>query len=432
MTARAEDEAVRLCAELIRIDTSNHGDDAGPGERAAAEYVAAELEASGVSATVLESAPGRANVVARLPGRHPDRAPLLVHGHLDVVPADAADWSVPPFSGAVEDGCVWGRGAIDMKGAIATTLAVVADCRRTGRDPARDIVLAFTADEEHSGEHGSRFLVQRHPELFEGCREGITEHGGFRYQAGGVDLYPIGTAERGLAWLALTAVGTAGHGSRAAGDNPVVRLVRALARLSAHEFPVTLTATTRAMIDEIAAALGVPVGDDRAAVVPHLGAATALLDPVLRTSATPTVLRAGEKANVVPGEASAVVDVRLLPGSGDEVVREIASILGDDVSIRAVNADEPLESDHRSAIFAAMSAALTAEDPDGRPVPLLVSGGTDAKSFARLGIAGYGFTPFRGPDGFDYLRRIHGVDEHIPVEALAFGVRALRRFLLTY
>ena len=426
------DDAVSLTSELIRIDTTNRG--AGDcRERPAAEYVAERLGEAGLDALLLESAPGRANVVARIPGSEPGLPALLVHGHLDVVPAEASDWSVHPFSGEVAGGAVWGRGALDMKGMDAMVLAVVRAWRRTGRRPARDVVLAFTADEEDTGADGAAWLARRHPGLFEGCTEAIGESGGYSvHAANGTRLYPVATAERGTAWLRLVARGRAGHGSRVNDENAVVRLAAAIARVGAHRWPVRLTPTVRAALQGIAGALGVPCespGENPGDMGLELGPAGALVEATLANSANPTMLQAGYKVNVVPGDAVAYVDGRVLPGCQEEFHTTLDELTGPDVAWEAVHWAPPLESPFDAPVFAAMRDALLAEDPEGHVVPYCMAGGTDAKHFASLGIAGYGFSPLALPRGYDYGAMIHAVDERVPVEALGFGTRVLDRFL---
>lgn len=431
-----DDDVVRLTSELIRIDTTNRGG-GDCRERPAAEYVAAELAEVGIEAKVLESAPGRANVVARIAGTEPDRPGMLVHGHLDVVPAEASDWSVDPFSGEVRDGVVWGRGAVDMKNMDAMTLAVVRSWARTGRRPRRDVVLAFTADEEDSAEAGSSWLVAEHPELFEGCTEGISESGGYTYYAGdGVRLYPVGAGERGTAWLRLRARGTAGHGSKHNADNAVSALAAAVARIGEYRWPVRLTPTVRAAIEAVAPLMGAPaqLDDPEAdvdAVIEQLGAAAALVENTVRNSSNPTVLEAGYKVNVIPGSALAYVDGRVVPGAVDEFEATIDELTGPQVEWEYYHREVPLTAPVDSPTFAAMADALQAHDPGAHVVPYCMGGGTDAKQFSRLGVVGYGFSPMRLPEGFDHDALYHGVDERVPVDALHFGVRVLDQFLTT-
>ncbi|OEU91703.1 hypothetical protein DB35_08745 [Streptomyces abyssalis] len=432
----ALDEAVTFTSELIRIDTTNRGGGEGS-ERAAAEYVAERLSSVGIEPQMLEKAPGRTNVVARIPGSDPGADALLVHGHLDVVPAEPADWSVHPFSGEIRDGVVWGRGAIDMKNADAMVLAVVRAWSRAGVRPRRDIVLAFTADEEDSAEYGSDYLAEQHPGLFEGCTEGISESGAFTFHAGnGLRLYPVAAGERGTAWLKLTARGRAGHGSKVNRSNAVSRLAAAVARIGEHEWPLRLTPTVRAALKELAAVHGLPEPDleapgfDADKLLVELGQAASLVEPTVRNSANPTMLDAGYKVNVVPGSATAFVDGRMLPGGEEEFHRTLDELTGPHVDWEFHHREVPLQAPVDSASYGVLREALEHFDPDAHVVPFCMSGGTDAKQFSRLGITGYGFTPLILPEGFDYWALFHGVDERVPVDALHFGTRVLDRALL--
>ncbi|MFD5335233.1 M20/M25/M40 family metallo-hydrolase [Streptomyces hawaiiensis] len=428
----ALDEVVTFTSDLIRIDTTNRGG-GDCRERPAAEYAAARLAEAGIEPTLLERAEGRTNVVARIEGTDSSAGALLLHGHLDVVPAAAADWSVHPFSGEIRDGVVWGRGAVDMKNMDAMILAVLRGWARQGVRPRRDIVIAFTADEEASAEDGSGFLADEHAALFEGCTEGISESGAFTFHdGGGRQIYPIAAGERGTAWLKLTARGRAGHGSKVNRDNAVTRLACAIARIGAHEWPLRLTPTVRAALTELAALYGIETDlADVDALLEKLGPAAALVEPTLRNSASPTMLDAGYKINVIPGEAVAYVDGRYMPGGEDEFRGTLDRLTGPDVDWEFHHREVALQSPVDSATFAGMRAAVEEFAPEGHVVPFCMSGGTDAKQFSRLGITGYGFTPLKLPDGYDYAAMFHGVDERVPVEALHFGVRVLDRFLRT-
>ncbi|HWM72231.1 MAG TPA: M20/M25/M40 family metallo-hydrolase, partial [Nocardioides sp.] len=356
---------------------------------------------------------------------------------LDVVPAEPADWSVHPFSGEVRDGWLWGRGAVDMKGMVAMMVALARAYTREGRRPARDVVLAFTADEEDSAAAGSDWLVQHRPDLFEGCTEGISESGAYTFHAGGgVRIYPVGAGEKGTAWLDLSAKGMAGHGSRVNRDNAVGALAGAVARIYEHEWPVRLTPTVRAALIGIGAAVGEEIDPDAPdfdveAALERLGPAAALVDATVRNSANPTMLDAGYKVNVIPGSAAARVDGRVLPGSETEFETTLDRLTGDLVTWDYLHREVPLESAPDGPTFDSMRAALLAEDPGAHVVPVCLAGGTDAKQFSRLGITGYGFAPLRLPEGFDYSAVFHGVDERVPVDGLEFGVRVLDRFLET-
>jgi acetylornithine deacetylase/succinyl-diaminopimelate desuccinylase-like protein len=425
----AASEVATLCSALIRIDTSNPG----RAERPAAEYVATLLAQAGAEPVILEAEPGRANVVARITGTNPARPALLVHGHLDVVPAEAADWSVPPFSGEIDDEFIWGRGAVDMKGMDAMVLAVVRSWSRAGIRPERDIVLAFLADEETGSTLGSHWLVEQHADLFEGCTEAVGEVGGFSYSLGeAARLYPIMTAEKGTSWLRLTARGTAGHGSMVSADNPVVTLCEAIARLAAHRFPVHLTDSVRGFLTAAAAATGRSFDDrDLDDVLRRLGPFARIIAATLRNTANPTVLAAGGAINVVPGSAEAMLDGRFLPGYEAEFHAELAEVLGPAIEAVSVSRDIALETTFDGPLVEAMRAALIAHDPAAIPVPYMMSGGTDAKAFDRLGIRCFGFSPLLLPAGLDFGALFHGVDERIPRSGLLFGERVLDRFLRT-
>ncbi len=426
----AQDEVAALASDLIRIDTTNPGDHSGPGERAAAERVAELLSEVGLEPTVLESHPKRTSVVARVEGEDRSRPGLLIHGHLDVVPADPGDWQVHPFSGEERDGCVWGRGAVDMKDMDAMTLAVVRQRLREGRRPPRDVVLAFVADEEAGGTWGARWLVDNHPELFEGVTEGIGEVGGFSVMIGDRRLYLIQAAEKGIAWLRLTARGTAGHGSMLQADNAITTLAEAVARVGRHEWPVRLTPAAQAFFEEAAAALGIELGGNGyRELATKLGPISRMVGATLCHTANPTLLNAGYKVNVVPQTATAQLDCRFLPGYADEFFGELEKLLGPEVQVERLHQDIAVETTLDGELAAAMTAALHAEDPEGRAVPYCLSGGTDAKSFSRLGIRCFGFAPLRLPGDLDFSGMFHGVDERVPVDALRFGVRVLDRFL---
>ena len=426
---QALDEVVRFTSELIRIDTTNRGGGEG-NERPAAEYVAEQLADAGITPRILESAPGRANVVARIPGTDPTAPALLVHGHLDVVPAEPAEWSVHPFSGEIRDGEVWGRGAVDMKNMDAMVLSTVRAWARSGQRPPRDIVLAFTADEEDSASYGSGYLVAEHADLFEGCTEGISESGAFTFHAGPMRIYPVAAGERGTAWLKLTAKGTAGHGSKVNPDNAVTHLAAAIARIGEHQWPVRITDTVRAQLFALAELHGVEADlDDVDALLDKLGPSATLVKSTVRNSANPTMLDAGYKVNVVPGAATAFVDGRILPGGQEEFTATLDKLTGPHVTWDYHHREVPLEAPVDSPTYAAMREALEHFDPQGHVVPYCMSGGTDAKQFSRLGITGYGFSPLKLPPGYDYWALFHGVDERVPVDALHFGVRVLDRFL---
>ncbi len=434
-TSTAEDEVVGLASDLIRIDTTNTGDpDTVVGERVAAEYVAEKLSEVGFETTYVESgAPGRGNVIARLPGADPHRGALLVHGHLDVVPADAAEWSVHPFSGTVQDGYLWGRGAVDMKDMVAMTIAVARRFRRDGIIPPRDLVFAFLADEEAGGLYGAQWLVDHRPELFEGCTEAVGEVGGFSLTVReGRRLYLVETAEKGIVWMRLRSRARAGHGSMVHEDNAVTALCEAVARLGRHRFPLVLTDTVQEFLAAVGEETGLDFsGDDLEGAVAKLGGLARIIGATLRDTANPTMLKAGYKANVIPSTAEAVVDCRVLPGRQAAFEREVDELLGPDVTREWVVNLPPVETGFEGDLVAAMEDAIQQEDPEARTIPYMLSGGTDAKAFSRLGMRCFGFSPLRLPPDLDFAALFHGVDERVPVDGLTFGTRVLDRFLRT-
>src|SRR5690606_24085728 len=389
-------------------------------------YVATLLADAGLEPVVFESAPRRTTVVARMEGDSPDA--LLVHGHLDVVPADPAEWRTHPFSGEIDDGLVHGRGAVDMKGSCAMTLATVLGMRARGQRPRRDLVLAFLADEEATGDYGSRYAVTEHRELFDGVTEAISESGGFSVSSGGHRVYPVAVGERGTAWMKLTAHGVAGHGSKPPVDNPVATLAGALARLAAHQWPVRLTPAVAALIRELGEITGQPVDLDRLdAEAARLGPLGHLFQGQIRNSANPTMLNAGYKVNVIPSTAEAHVDGRYLPGLREEFLETLDALLGPKITREFVNLEDAPSAPYPSSFFDELATCLTAEDPLARPVPYVMNGGTDAKSFARIGIQGYGFAPLMLRPDLDYFGMFHGKDERVPVAGLEFGTRVLTR-----
>jgi acetylornithine deacetylase/succinyl-diaminopimelate desuccinylase-like protein len=427
-----QDEVVELCSELIRFDTSNPTST----ERAAAEWVTGKLDEVGVTSRLYESDPGRASVVTRIEGTDRSRPALLLHGHLDVVPADKDEWSVHPFSGEERDGCIWGRGAIDMKDMDAMLLALVRHWARTGERPPRDVVVAFVADEEAGGTKGARFLVDNHAEEFEGCTEAVSEVGGFSVTLrDDLRLYPIQTAEKGMAWLRLVARGRPGHGSMYHDDNAVTRLAEAVARIGRHQFPLVLTKTVRQFLEALSEQLGVEIDLDSAdreeidALIARLGGLSVMIGATLSNTANPTMLDAGYKSNVIPGTATAIVDGRFLPGQEEEFEKQIDELLGSGVVREWFHHDQAVETDFDGPLVEAMAAALRAEDDKALPVPYTMSGGTDAKSFERLGMRCFGFSPLLLPPDVDFARMFHGIDERVPTEALKFGVRVLSRFV---
>ncbi len=425
-------EVLGLAHDLIRIDTTNTGaPETTVGEREAAEYVAAKLAEVGYETTVLDAGmPGRTTVITRLAGADPGRDALLVHAHLDVVPFEPAEWSVHPLSGEVRDGFLWGRGTVDMKHMAAMVLAVARQFRREGVIPPRDIVFAFLSDEEAGGVWGAQWLVQHRPELFEGVSEAISEVGGFSVPlADGVRAYLIETAEKGVMWLRLKTRGTAGHGSMLHTDNAIAKLTAALTRLDEHRFPLVLDPSVRDFLSGVSEITGVPFEpDDPETAVARLGHLSRMIGATLRDTANVTMVDAGYRANVVPSSADATIDVRFLPGRLEAFKTELVEVLGPEVEI-TWDSLPPVETPFEGALVDKMTSALMAEDPDAHVLPYMLSAGTDAKSFQRLGIRNFGFAPLKLPADLDFTSLFHGVDERVPVEGLEFGTAVLYRFL---
>lgn len=425
-----ENESVLICQEMIRIPSVNFGEGRGD-EKAIAKYVASKLNEVGIKCELIETAPNRVNVIATIEGVDTSRPGLILHGHLDVVPASAEDWSVDPFSGEIKDGFIWGRGAVDMKDMDAMILATVRMWKRTNYKPPRNVLLAFFADEEASGTYGSRWLVKNRPELFKNYSEAISEVGGFSLTiTGGHRLYLIEAAQKGINWVKLTATGTAGHGSFINSDNAVTKISAAVSRIGNYVFPTILTRTTETFFRKIAELTGEKYNDtDVKPLLKHLGGAAKMLGATLSNTANPTMLEAGYKSNVIPQKASAVIDGRFLPGYEAELHQMISTLAGEEVAVEILNRDIAIEAEFSGSLVEAMCRAINSQDVQGIPVPYLMSGGTDNKALHDLGIIGYGFSPLRLPENLDFFSLFHGVDERVPVDGLKFGVRVLYEFM---
>lgn len=344
-----QDEAVRFTRELIRIDTTNFGGDDpatwGKGESEAAEHVVALLREVGLEPTVIESAPGRPSVFVTIPGEDRTRGGLILHGHLDVVPAKAEDWSVDPFGAEIIDGMIHGRGAVDMKDMVAMILAVARHLARTGQVPPRDLMFAFFADEENGSVWGAQWLVENHPEIFDGMTEAISEVGGYSTTIRGQRVYLVQTAEKGLAWLRLVAHGTAGHGSMVNDDNPITRLAGAIARIGAHEWQDEMPQSTRDLLEGVSEITGIPfTAETTEELIGELGTVSRFVGPTLRNTSNPTILQAGYKHNVIPATAQAYVDCRVLPGQFEDVMLTIKELVGEGIDVEPVTVGDAVES----------------------------------------------------------------------------------------
>ena len=427
------ESTARVARDLIRFDTSNYGEGKSNGETEAAEYLGAILEDMGLATEYVDAAPGRTSVIARVPGADGDKPALVVHGHIDVVPADPANWTVDPFAGEIRDGLLWGRGAVDMKDMDAMIITALQDVLGSGRQPARDLIVAFFSDEENGGVFGSHHIVDTRPDLFAGATEAISEVGGYSVHINGQRAYLLQTGEKALVWIKLVARGTAAHGSRIIHDNAVTKLARAVATIGQQEWPVELTATTRQLVAELARLMNVdPETTGADEVVLSTGSAAGFIHATLHTTTNPTLLKAGYKHNVIPDVAEALIDIRTLPGQEDEVLARVRELVGDDIEIVVMHRDVGLENSFDGALVDAMVSTLKAHDPGAEVLPYLLSGGTDNKALSKLGIKGYGFAPLQLPPGLDFPGMFHGVDERVPLDALVFGRQVLGDLLLTY
>jgi acetylornithine deacetylase/succinyl-diaminopimelate desuccinylase-like protein len=426
------EDAQEILQALLRIDTTNP-----PGnERPAAEYLQSKLEAVGLPPTLLESAPGRASLVCRYPGTG-EAEPLLLTAHLDVVEAHAESWRRPPFAGEIADGCLWGRGAIDMKHMAAMSTAIL---RRLARDKVvlgRDVIFAAVADEEAGCDHGSRFLVEEYPDLVR-AEYALGEVGGFSMHLGGSTYYPVQVAEKGVCWIRARVRGTPGHGSMPRPDSAVLRLAEVIARLGKARLPVHATAPVRDFLQALAArqpALARPL----LRVLTHprlLGRVLPMLPdqslarsfaPLLSNTAVPTVVRAGNKVNVIPGEAEVLIDGRILPGQQEaDLLRELGEVLGPEVELEVIKSMPPVTTEPvASPLFDTIQRQIQKREPEAVVVPYLMPGFTDAKQFTRLGARWYGFAPVKLEPGMRFADMFHGNDERIPLAGLRWGVEVL-------
>jgi acetylornithine deacetylase/succinyl-diaminopimelate desuccinylase-like protein len=430
---RTAAEALGWLKDLLRLDTSNP-----PGnERPAADYLAGVLAREGIPWQIVESEPGRANLVARLKGSG-KKAPLLLSGHLDVVPADAEHWQHPPFAGVEADGFLWGRGAIDMKNMVAMSLMTLVLLRRQGLALDRDVVFAAVADEEAGSRKGSLYLVERHPEL---VRAGfvLTEVGGHTLHVGAARFYPIQVSEKGICWFEIQAEGPPGHGSMPHPHNAVARLARAIVALTSTRLPQHNTAVVAAFVRALAARAPFPQSVllprllNRALSGPLLNRLEARnpeqalsLNAMLRNTASPTMLAAGKKINVLPSAATVQVDGRTIPGQSlDGFLAEIRAVVGDDVRLSVLDDHPGTTFDSKTELFTAIARVLERHDPGAIPVPYMIPGFTDAFAYQKLGATCYGFVPVQLEPGLSFTRLYHGHDERIPVKGFGWGVRVL-------
>jgi acetylornithine deacetylase/succinyl-diaminopimelate desuccinylase-like protein len=427
------EETTRIAQDLMRIDTTNFGEGRSNGETEAAEYLGALLEKLDLATTYVDAAPHRTSVFARLSGSDPNLPALVIHGHTDVVPAEPKNWTVDPFGGEIRDGMLWGRGAVDMKNMDAMMIGALTDILADGGQPRRDLIIGFFSDEENGGVFGSHYVVDNHPEIFAGATEAISEVGGYSVTMNGTRAYLLQTGEKALIWVKLTAHGTAAHGSRVIHANAVTRLAEAVVALGRRDWPVHLTDTTEELVGELARIMEVDVNQvDPEEIVLSTGNAAGFIQASLRTTTNPTVLTAGYKHNVIPDSAEALIDIRCLAGEEDEVLAEVRALIGPHIELEILHQDIGLENRFAGPLVDAMVGSLQKADPGAPVLPYLLSGGTDNKALAKLGITGYGFAPLQLPADLDFPAMFHGVDERVPLDALVFGRRVLGDLLSHY
>jgi len=424
---------VELLQQLLRFDTTNP-----PGnERACIEFIQELLEGAGCETETYAKDPARPNLVARISGSG-GGTPLLLYGHVDVVTTSGQQWSQPPFGGELVDGFVWGRGAADMKGGVAMLISAFLRAKQEDLRPRGDVVLAIVSDEEAGGDFGARFLVEEHPELFDGVRVAIGEFGGFSFELGGKRFYPIQVAEKQMCWLKATIGGPGGHGAMINRDGTMARLGRFLRDLDRKRLPVHVTPVARAFVDGVAGELPrpqrllmesllKPALTDRALRL--MGPGGRSTEPMLRNTVNATIVHGGEKINVVPSEIALELDGRLLPGlQPEDLIAELHDLAGHDVELEVIRHD-PGASEPNLELFDTLASVLRELDPEGIPVPLLQIGVTDGRFLSRLGIQTYGFLPMRLPADLPFLTLIHAADERVPAEALEFGTDGIFRVL---
>lgn len=418
-----------LLQQLIRFDTTNP-----PGNEAdCIAFIDGLLRQAGIATTWLARTPQRPNLIARLPGQG-KAPPLLLYGHVDVVTTENQPWTRPPFEGVIQDGFIWGRGALDMKGGVAMMVAAFLRAKAEKTSLPGDVVLAVLSDEEHGGDFGAKFLVEEHAEQFQGVRYALGEFGGFSMTIGGKRFYPIQIAEKQMCLMRATVRGQGGHGSLPVRGQAMARLARLLHNLDRKRLPLHITPAVRLMIESLGAALGGvqglvvrqllnPMLSDR--LLSQMGENSRLFEPLLHNTVSPTVLRASEKFNVIPSEVSVGLDGRLLPGyTPDDMLAELGGMVGPEVEFEVIRYD-PGPADPDMGLFETLANILRQADPQGVPLPYVLSAITDARFFSKLGIQTYGFLPMQLPESFNFSQTIHAADERIPVDAVQFGSQAI-------
>lgn len=413
---------VQYCRDLLRIDSTNPDSN----EAQAADYVVRVLDHVGVKTTVVEPAPGRCSVISTVRGAHPELEPLIVHGHLDVVPPQSSGWSHDPFAGDEADACLWGRGAVDMKDFVAMMLDLQVRYAQGSERPRRDLIFAYFADEEMGGAQGSRWIVENRPDLFQRARTAVGEVGGFRVTLpNGRRIYPLQSAERGMLWFRLRIPGRTGHSALTRGPNPIVRAARVIEEVASLALEETPPQAFTLLLEHMRDRLGADGQDDRA-LLQSLGSFGTMAEQGAKTTFTPTVIHAGGKTNIIPDHAEVMVDCRFLPGQEAQARAAIAGVLEPDMTSEVTAWGPGLLADAAGPFAAACRDAVSAHDPGAEIIPFVLAAGTDAQHLSRLGIEGYGFCPLVLPATFDYAAAFHAPDERVPIDALTRGNEILR------
>jgi acetylornithine deacetylase/succinyl-diaminopimelate desuccinylase-like protein len=433
-------DPVTLLQDLIRFPSVNPPGAEGP----CVLYVADLLRAAGLDVRLVGSDPERPNLVARLAGRGV-AAPILLHAHADVVPVDGQDWTHPPFEGLLLDGHIWGRGAIDMKGGLAMMISAMLRFLEQGTQPPGDVLLAVSPDEECGSAVGAGYLVREYPELFAGVRDAIGEDGGAVFGCGDRRVYPIVVAEKRACWLRLTLRGQGGHGSRQGRSGTAIgKLATLLTTVDSGRLPTHVTPAVNLMLDQLAAMSPEPLAgryralrDEPGATVPYdlLPEADAVfLDSILRNTVNATIVRTSDKINMLPSLITVDLDGRILPGDWtvDDYLAELRQLVGQDADIELLLEGDQMPAPRLGPFYELLSDVLRTADPDGWPLPMLTTASTDARLFAGLGIACYGWLPLRVPPGSRYQDTMHAADERVPVDALRFGADCVHTMLARY
>ena len=422
-----------ILQNLIRFDTTNP-----PGKEAECiDYISRLIQSAGIDTKILYQDPVRPNLICRIKGNG-NAPPLLLYGHVDVVTTAGQVWQYPPFEGRIVDGFLWGRGALDMKGAVAMMLCAFLRAKYENIHLAGDVVLCIMSDEEAGGNLGTGFLLEHHADYFKGIRYAISEFGGFSFYLKGKKFFPIEVIQKQICSIKATIRSRSGHGAFVMKDGAMAKLARMLNQLDKKYLPVHITPVVRTLVEQMASALPFPgrmvlqqlvnpLFTDR--VLKLLGEKGRNFIPMLRNTVNATIVRGGDKVNVLPSEIEVMLDGRLLPGFGPEdIIEEIKKVVDDDIELEVIRYDPgPLDPD--MGLFDTLASVLRTLDPDGIPVPYLLSASSDARFFSKIGIQTYGFIPMQLPESLDFARLIHAADERIPVEALTFGSEAIYQLL---